>query len=212
MLSCRSSGEAQVLDLKRRAKSLSENSSLDGDKRLEVQQAARDTEEQWRTVLEAAEDTQRCLSLLGASSCFMEQACPSPPPSSVFVVPIRQLTAVSELLQSCETRRFEAEQHLSDIKNQASSVPRLFPWPGLGERRQALEQTQVLLDRTAALAPVLSDIRNQVKPTDRCDDAASAERLTWRVSVRLQSCLRSLRTRAAGIRPGPTRRSPSLLC
>lgn len=60
MLSCRSSGEAQVLDLKRRAKSLSENRNLDGDKKLEVEQAARDTEEQWRRLLEASEETQRC--------------------------------------------------------------------------------------------------------------------------------------------------------
>lgn len=48
------------MDLKRRAESLCEKSSLDEDKKLEVQQTARDAEEQWRTLLEAAEDAQRC--------------------------------------------------------------------------------------------------------------------------------------------------------
>lgn len=76
----------------------------------------------------------------------------------------RQLTAVSELLQSCQARRVQAERHLSELKNQASSLPRLFPWPGLGERRQALEEARVLQDKTAAMAPVLSDVRKQVKP------------------------------------------------
>lgn len=60
VLSRRSSGEAQVTDLKRRAESLCGKSSLDGDKKLEVQQTARDAEEQWRLLLEAAEDTHRC--------------------------------------------------------------------------------------------------------------------------------------------------------
>lgn len=49
-----------MVDLKRRAESLCEKSSLDEDKKLDVQQTARDAEEQWRMVLEAAEDTQRC--------------------------------------------------------------------------------------------------------------------------------------------------------
>lgn len=60
VLSCRSSGEAQVTDLKRRAESLCGNSSLDGDEKLEVEQTAREAEEQWRLLLEAAEDAHRC--------------------------------------------------------------------------------------------------------------------------------------------------------
>lgn len=78
------------------------------------------------------------------------------------LLPSRKLTAVSDLMQSCQTQRVQAECHLSDIKNQVSSVPRLFPWPGLGERRQALEQAQMLLDKTAATGPFLSDVRKQV--------------------------------------------------
>lgn len=77
--------------------------------------------------------------------------------------PFRQLTAVSDLIRSCQTQRVQAERRLSHIKQQVSGVPRLFPWPGLGERRQALEQAQVLLDKTAAMAPVLSDVRKQVR-------------------------------------------------
>lgn len=49
-----------MADLKRRAESLCEKSSLDEDKKLEVQQTAGDAEEQWMMVLEAAEDTHRC--------------------------------------------------------------------------------------------------------------------------------------------------------
>lgn len=58
VLSCRSSGEAQVTDLKRRAESLCEN--LDGDEKQEAEQTAREAAEQWRLLLEAAEDTHRC--------------------------------------------------------------------------------------------------------------------------------------------------------
>lgn len=88
----------------------------------------------------------------------------TPASSLPFVLlPIRQLTAVSELMQSCQAQRVQAECHLSELRNQASSLPRLFSWPGLGERRQALEQARILQDRTAAMAPVLSDVRKQVR-------------------------------------------------
>lgn len=88
---------------------------------------------------------------------------PALTPSHPSLSPLRQLTAVSDLLQSCQTQRLEAESRLSEVEHQVSSVPRLFPWPGLGERRQALEQAQMLLDKMAAMAPVLSDVRKQVK-------------------------------------------------
>lgn len=58
-MSSRSSGDAQVMNLKARAESLCKKDDLDGDKMVDVQQTVRDTEQQWRTVLEVAEDTQR---------------------------------------------------------------------------------------------------------------------------------------------------------
>lgn len=66
-------------------------------------------------------------------------------------------------MQSFQDRRFQAEARLTQLKEQVSTLPRLFPWPGLGERRQALEQARLLQDQTAALAPVLSDVRTQVR-------------------------------------------------
>lgn len=46
------------MGLKKRAQSLCEQKDLEGDKKLEVQQTFKDTEQQWRTVLRAAEETQ----------------------------------------------------------------------------------------------------------------------------------------------------------
>lgn len=75
---------------------------------------------------------------------------------------IRQLTVVVQRLKSCQYQRDQAEARLSELQKQTSSLPRVFPWPGLGERRQAVEQARTLLDQTTALAPVLSDVRTQV--------------------------------------------------
>lgn len=47
------------MELKRRAQSLCEQKDLEGEKKAEVQQMVRDTEQQWRTVLRDAEETQR---------------------------------------------------------------------------------------------------------------------------------------------------------
>lgn len=47
------------MGLKTRAQSLCEQEDLEGDKKLEVQQTVKDTEQQWRKVLRDAEDTQR---------------------------------------------------------------------------------------------------------------------------------------------------------
>lgn len=55
----KSRGKTQLLELMRRAQSLCDHKDLEKDKKLEVQQTVRDTEEQWRAVLQAAEETQR---------------------------------------------------------------------------------------------------------------------------------------------------------
>lgn len=66
-------------------------------------------------------------------------------------------------MQSCQSEQAQAKLCLSELQNQTSSLPRIFPWPGLGERRQVAELARTLLDQAAALAPVLSDVRKQVK-------------------------------------------------
>ena len=56
-----------------------------------------------------------------------------------------------------------ADARLAELGKQSSSLPRVFPWPGLGERRQAQEQAQTLLDQITALPPVLAELRTEVK-------------------------------------------------
>ncbi|XP_041669127.1 nesprin-2-like [Cheilinus undulatus] len=131
ILNSKSNGDSQMMELKKRTKSLCEQKDLDKNKKKEVQQTFKDTEQRWKTVLQAAGDTQR------------------------------QLKGVVDRLVSCENQRSQAEARLFDLQKQTSSLPREFPWPGLGERRQAVEQARTLLDQSAALAPVLSDIRKQ---------------------------------------------------
>lgn len=53
-----------MTELKRRAQSLCEQKDLEAEKKLELQQMVADIEEQWRTVLQAAEETQRYGKLL----------------------------------------------------------------------------------------------------------------------------------------------------
>lgn len=65
-------------------------------------------------------------------------------------------------MDSCQHQRDQADAQLSELQKQTFSLPHVFPWPGLGERRQAVEQVQTLLDQTTALAPVLSNVRTQV--------------------------------------------------
>lgn len=55
----KSSGETQLLELKRRAQSLCDHTDLEKDKTLDVQQTVRDAVEQWGAMLQAAEETQR---------------------------------------------------------------------------------------------------------------------------------------------------------
>lgn len=51
-------------ELKRRAQRLCDQQDLDEDKKQELHQMVRDMEQRWRTVLQAAEDTQRYRQLL----------------------------------------------------------------------------------------------------------------------------------------------------
>ncbi|KAK7884443.1 hypothetical protein WMY93_027566 [Mugilogobius chulae] len=53
----------------------------------------------------------------------------------------------------CQFQRSQLESRLSELKTQTSSLPRVFPWPGLGERRQTADQTRTMIDQTTALAP-----------------------------------------------------------
>lgn len=67
-----------------------------------------------------------------------------------------------ERLVSCQHQRDQAAARLAELQKQTSNLPRVFPWPGLGERRQAVEQARALVDQITALAPVLTNVRTQV--------------------------------------------------
>jgi hypothetical protein len=57
ILSCRPEGDSKLQDLKRRGQSLCEHQDLEESRRREVQQTVRDMEEEWRRVLQTAEET-----------------------------------------------------------------------------------------------------------------------------------------------------------
>ncbi|KAG7234117.1 hypothetical protein INR49_005781 [Caranx melampygus] len=99
ILSNKSNGEAQVKELQSRAQSLCEQRNLEEEKKLQVQQMVGDIEQQWRTLLQAAEDTHR------------------------------ELKRVVQRLESCQRSRVQAEARLTEFQNQTSNLPRLFPWP-----------------------------------------------------------------------------------
>lgn len=61
-----------------------------------------------------------------------------------------------------EHNRDQAEAQLAELQNQTSGLPRVFSWPGLAERRQAVEQARILLNKAKALTPVLSDLWTEV--------------------------------------------------
>lgn len=55
-LNSKPEGDSKLQDLKQKCQSLCDNPGLDESKRREVQDAVRQTEEQWRKVLQAAEE------------------------------------------------------------------------------------------------------------------------------------------------------------
>lgn len=57
ILSCKPEGDSKLTELRRQSQSLSDHQDLEEDARREAQQAVKDSEEKWRTVLQAAEDT-----------------------------------------------------------------------------------------------------------------------------------------------------------
>ena len=84
--------------------------------------------------------------------------------SLCFVSLSRALKAVTERLVSCGFQRRQAQERLAELQRHSSALPKLFPWPGLGDRRQAAEEARTLLDRTRAQGPLLKALHRQVQP------------------------------------------------
>lgn len=56
ILSCKPDGDSRLTELRRQSQSLSEQQDLEDDVKQEAQQTVKDSEEQWRTVLQSAEN------------------------------------------------------------------------------------------------------------------------------------------------------------
>ncbi|KAM9777590.1 nesprin-2 [Neosynchiropus ocellatus] len=134
----RSSGNARVLEMRRLAGNLLDRQDLQEVQRLQVQQKLEETEEQWRKLQQTSDDTNS------------------------------RLQSVLRLLVSCRLQRSSAQAKLVDLQTQTSQLPRAFGWPGLGERRQAVEHARTLLDKSAGLLPVLEDLSKQSAEVFSC--------------------------------------------
>ncbi|KAM9786747.1 uncharacterized protein syne2b isoform 3-T3 [Syngnathus typhle] len=132
ILSSGSSGESRLWDLQRRAQSLGDHQDLEQHSRLQMQTKLKQLQEQFGTVLQAAERASR------------------------------QLQSVEDLLVSCLSQRGQAEARLAQLWTETSNLPCAFPWPGLGERSQAAEGARSLLDKASAMGPLLLDLRTRV--------------------------------------------------
>lgn len=64
-----------------------------------------------------------------------------------------------ERLVSCQCQRQQTQSRVEQLKQQTAALPRHFPWPGLGDRRHAVEQATALLDKARSLSPTLSALR-----------------------------------------------------
>lgn len=64
-----------------------------------------------------------------------------------------------ERLVSCQCQRQQTQSRVEQLKQQVAALPRHFPWPGLGDRRHAVEQAKALLDKARSLSPTLSALR-----------------------------------------------------
>ncbi|XP_061890413.1 uncharacterized protein LOC133640784 [Entelurus aequoreus] len=143
ILNSKSSGETRVMELQRRVQNLYEHEDLEEDSRLEVQTKLKKVEEQWRTIMQAADERSRLLQ-----------------------------TVVGNQV-SCRYQQGQVRSRFEELQTQISSLPRDFSWPGLGERRQAMEQARSLLDRSAALGPLLSGLRT--KAAELCETTQDPE-------------------------------------
>ncbi|KAJ7990956.1 hypothetical protein DPEC_G00292250 [Dallia pectoralis] len=131
VLTSRTEGDSKLQDLRRECQSLCEHQDLEGNRRREIEQTVRDVEEEWRGVANNAE------------------------------VANRLLKGALDRLASCQHQRQQAQTRLSELQHQTAELPSHFPWPGLGDRRQAVETARTLLDKIRNLAPALSVLRSQ---------------------------------------------------
>ncbi|XP_062851798.1 nesprin-2 [Trichomycterus rosablanca] len=129
VLSLRPEGNSKIASLKRRADNLCGSEDLDAQIRHTLLQNLRSLEEDWKRVVQHAQELHSLLK------------------------------SVVERLVSCQCQQQQTHSRIEQLKQQTAALPRHFPWPGLGERRHAVEQAKTLLDKTSSLSPTLSALR-----------------------------------------------------
>ncbi|KAG7466266.1 hypothetical protein MATL_G00163020 [Megalops atlanticus] len=159
LLNARCEGDSKLQELRRSGQSLSQQRGLEESRRSEVLQAVKDAEEQWNAVMKAA-----------------EELC-------------RNLQGVVERLMSCLYQKQQAQARVEQLQRQTAELPRQFPWPGLGDRRQAMEHARSLLDRSRALTPALSALRAQGMELSQLTHDASWTDPSWAALEACSPCL-----------------------
>ncbi|KAG9336609.1 hypothetical protein JZ751_002956 [Albula glossodonta] len=133
LLSARSEGDSKLQYLRQRGQTLSQQRDLEESRRGGVLQALRESEEQWRALMQSA-----------------EELC-------------RMLQGVVDRLMSCIYQKQQAQARVEQLQQQMEELPQRFPWPGLGDRRLAMEHALSLLNRIQALTPTVSALQAQGK-------------------------------------------------
>ena len=94
-----------------------------------------------------------------------------------------------ESLISSQHQREKTQSRLADLRQQTAQLSRLFPWPGLGDRRQAVEQAQSLLYQTSTLAPGLSALRTRAMDMFQLTQDPYWTELSW---AEMEECIPAL--------------------
>ncbi|XP_048093066.1 nesprin-1-like, partial [Alosa alosa] len=129
ILNVKSEGNGKLASLKKKVESLCAREDLDESRRRGFLQSLRDTDIEWRGVLQAAQEQHSVLK------------------------------RVMERVVSCQYQKQQTQDRLGQLRKQTNELPHRFPWPGLGDRRQAVDQARVLLEKTRTLAPSLAGLR-----------------------------------------------------
>ncbi|KAL2098631.1 hypothetical protein ACEWY4_005111 [Coilia grayii] len=129
VLNVKAEGNGKLASLRKRVETVCSREDLEESRRRSHLQSLRDTDNEWRGVLQAAQE-QHCV-----------------------------LKRLVERIVSCQSQKQQTQDRLDQLRHQTDQLPRRFPWPGLGERRHTLEQARALLDRIRTLAPSLAGLR-----------------------------------------------------
>ncbi|MEQ2177732.1 hypothetical protein GOODEAATRI_006646 [Goodea atripinnis] len=171
ILSLKPEADSKLTELTRQSQNLSEQEEISEHTRRESQKAAQDSEQLWGIVLQTAENTLVRAEVQYLLSREMEAFRNHAGSTKNWIEDLQKQAdsmqcgtqgSKAQLEERMNTaQQDKAEARLAEIQKQTSNLPQIFPWPGLGERRQAVEQARTLLDQSTALAPLLLDVRSQ---------------------------------------------------